>query len=220
MTVGVGGGGGGNSSGYDSSTMWLNPSAAPGSGTAININTGGTLITRRGLFRRGVPPIILASTSMAARCRSITTPPAAPSTAFSSTFSLAGRSSTRPSRAARTTPSSPSRPRAWRFGADGGLTKIGLGTLTLNAADTYNGPTTLTAGTLKIGTPLALQDSILTFNGGTFSFGSQTSATFGGLSDSQNLALTTRAPEPSGSPSAAATTRRVTLKFLAAPGRR
>ena len=39
---------------------------------------------------------------------------------------------------------------------DGGLTKSGSGTLTLSAANTFNGPTTILAGTLAIGSGAAL----------------------------------------------------------------
>jgi fibronectin-binding autotransporter adhesin len=36
-------------------------------------------------------------------------------------------------------------------GGDGGLTKLGAGTLVLNSDNTYNGPTTVSAGTLQLG---------------------------------------------------------------------
>lgn len=43
--------------------------------------------------------------------------------------------------------------------ADGGLTKQGAGTLTLNGANTYNGPTLVSTGTLAISTAAALSAS-------------------------------------------------------------
>ncbi len=65
----------------------------------------------------------------------------------------------------------------------------GTTSVAFNAANTYTGATTLTSGTLTIGNSGALQNSTLTFNGGTLSFGTQTAATFGGLTGSQSLVL-------------------------------
>lgn len=73
----------------------------------------------------------------------------------------------------------------------GALNKIGAGTLTLAAANSYRGDTKITGGTLLLGHSLALQGSTLDYNnyGGTLSFGSLTAATFGGLKGGQSLAL-------------------------------
>jgi fibronectin-binding autotransporter adhesin len=58
---------------------------------------------------------------------------------------------------------------------DGGLTKNGLGTLTLSGANTYNGGTTINAGTLVLsqgGNPATtLSGAINVNNGGTLAFG-------------------------------------------------
>ena len=74
----------------------------------------------------------------------------------------------------------------------GGLNKLGGGTLTLAAANTFSGNTTIAGGTITLAAVAALQDSTLDYNGfgGTLSFGSLTTATFGGLEGSQNLPLT------------------------------
>ena len=54
----------------------------------------------------------------------------------------------------------------------GGLTKIGAGTLTLSAANTYTGATTLAAGTLKLGIAGALMPSSpIVLAGGTLDLG-------------------------------------------------
>jgi autotransporter-associated beta strand protein len=77
-------------------------------------------------------------------------------------------------------------------GTSFGLTKAGGGTLALSGANTFGGTTLISAGTLLLGNSLALQDSTLDYSSGTLDFGSQTAATFGGLSGtqtSQNLSL-------------------------------
>ena len=54
----------------------------------------------------------------------------------------------------------------------GGLTKIGAGTLTLAAANTYTGTTTIAAGTLKLGTAAALMPNTpIVLAGGTLDLG-------------------------------------------------
>ena len=59
---------------------------------------------------------------------------------------------------------------------DGGLIKIGAGTLTLSTAGSYNGGTTLTAGTVSPGADTALGSGAITFNGGTLSVNGRTLA--------------------------------------------
>ncbi len=78
-------------------------------------------------------------------------------------------------------------------GTAGNVT-VSSGQLTLSGANTYAGATTLTSGTLMLGNALALQASTVNLNGGTLSFGSLTSATFGGLTGSQNLILENNTP--------------------------
>jgi len=74
----------------------------------------------------------------------------------------------------------------------GGLIKVGAGNLTLSGADTYTGDTQISNGFLVLNNAAALQNSTLDYDssGGTLSFGTLASATFGGLKGTQNLALT------------------------------
>ncbi|MBN8457976.1 MAG: autotransporter-associated beta strand repeat-containing protein [Verrucomicrobia bacterium] len=90
------------------------------------------------------------------------------------------------------------------FGASisgtGNLSHVGTGNLTLTAANTFTGLTTITnpAATLTLGDPLSLQGSTLSLagTGGSLSFGILTSATLGGLEGDKGLVLeeTTTAP--------------------------
>ncbi|MEI6656763.1 MAG: autotransporter-associated beta strand repeat-containing protein, partial [Verrucomicrobiota bacterium] len=76
------------------------------------------------------------------------------------------------------------------IGGSGGLTKSGAGTLTLGGANTYGGTTVMSAGTLKLGHNLALQNSVLDTTGsGALDATSVNAPTFGGLSGGNNLAL-------------------------------
>lgn len=79
------------------------------------------------------------------------------------------------------------------FDSSGGvtsLTKTGSGTWTLGGANTYGGDTTLVAGTLTLGTNLAIQNSALNCSGGTLAFSpGVTTPTFGGLSGGTGLSL-------------------------------
>jgi fibronectin-binding autotransporter adhesin len=80
---------------------------------------------------------------------------------------------------------------------DGGLRKLGSGTLTLSGSNTFTGPTVVEAGTLLLGNSAALSASTFnTASAGTLSFGSLTSATFGGLSGSGGLVLENADPTP------------------------
>lgn len=75
----------------------------------------------------------------------------------------------------------------------GTLTKDGTGALTLSAANTLTGDTSLTAGTIVLGNSSALATSTLVMSAGTsLSFGNLTAATLGGLnttSSAINLTL-------------------------------
>ena len=78
------------------------------------------------------------------------------------------------------------------FSGSGSLLKTYTGSLTLNGSDSHTGATRIGNGTLVLGDPLALQYSTLNlYSGdtGTFSFGSLTSATLGGLEGERNLSL-------------------------------
>jgi len=74
----------------------------------------------------------------------------------------------------------------------------GLGTLTLNGANTYTGDTVLLGGTNIIGNALALQNSTLQqSSSGTVAFAAGlTAATFGGLSGTSNIVLQTQDTSP------------------------
>jgi autotransporter-associated beta strand protein len=73
----------------------------------------------------------------------------------------------------------------------GAMTVVGGGTLELDGNNSYTGFTNLQSGLLLLGNAGALQDSTLNYNspGGVISFGSLTSALFGGLTGSQSIAL-------------------------------
>ncbi len=77
----------------------------------------------------------------------------------------------------------------------GKLTQNGPDNVTLTNSNTYTGYTAVAGGTLTLGNNLAIQDSTLNYNnqGGTFSFGTLTAATFAGLTGSQSLALSNTA---------------------------
>jgi fibronectin-binding autotransporter adhesin len=69
------------------------------------------------------------------------------------------------------------------------LTKTGTGTLELAGANTHTGTTTLSAGTLVVANAAALQNSSVFLGSGTLAFSTITSATFGALGGTANLAL-------------------------------
>lgn len=78
---------------------------------------------------------------------------------------------------------------------NGGITKVGTGTLTLNAANAYTGDTAVAAGTLVLAHQQAIQSSTLAMNtadAGTLNF-SVPSVTLGGLKGTRNLNLGTAA---------------------------
>ena len=79
-------------------------------------------------------------------------------------------------------------------GGGGGLTKLGAGTLALTGANTFTGATRISAGSLSLGNPLALQNSTLDLDAadaGTISAINQNS-TLGGLTGSRDLDMLTR----------------------------
>jgi fibronectin-binding autotransporter adhesin len=76
--------------------------------------------------------------------------------------------------------------------SNGGLSKAGAGPLTLSTVNSYSGDTRVGSGTLKLANSFALQNSTLDLDSsdaGSLSFGSLTSATFGGLKGSRDLIL-------------------------------
>ncbi len=72
------------------------------------------------------------------------------------------------------------------------LTVAGTNGVTLSATNTFSGVTSIAGGALTLGSPAALQNSILNYDnlGGTLSFATNTSATLAGLTGAQNLGLT------------------------------
>ena len=75
----------------------------------------------------------------------------------------------------------------------GGLMVFGPGNVTLaSPLNTYAGNTRVQSGTLTVGNPLALQNTVVDMNvadAGTLSFGNQAAATLGGLIGSRNVNL-------------------------------
>jgi fibronectin-binding autotransporter adhesin len=78
-----------------------------------------------------------------------------------------------------------------------GLNKTTSGTVVLSNANTFTGPTSVTAGTLVVAHPLALQNTTVsvTSNGALGFAAGTTSPTFGGLGGGSNIALTTAASQ-------------------------
>ena len=75
-----------------------------------------------------------------------------------------------------------------------GITVNGAKTVTLSAANTYSGTTTVTAGSLNLSNGLALQNSTLTLAGGALVFDNSVPGaafTLGGLSGGNNISLST-----------------------------
>jgi autotransporter-associated beta strand protein len=80
--------------------------------------------------------------------------------------------------------------------ATGSITLLG-GSLTLTGANTFAGNTTVNGGALNIGNALALQNSTLNLVSGSAVIGATpTTLTLGGLTGSQNFALTNTAATP------------------------
>ncbi|HSY19584.1 MAG TPA: autotransporter-associated beta strand repeat-containing protein [Candidatus Acidoferrales bacterium] len=71
----------------------------------------------------------------------------------------------------------------------GALNQIGSASLTLSAANTFGGPTTVSAGTLLLSDSLALQNSTLNFIGGKINPTGLSAVTLGGLSGTQSTVL-------------------------------
>jgi fibronectin-binding autotransporter adhesin len=76
----------------------------------------------------------------------------------------------------------------------GSLAKVGSGVLVLGAANTFNGKTSISGGTLALASALALQNGTLDTSGsGSLAFGSLTAATLGALTGSGTLTLSNSA---------------------------
>ena len=80
---------------------------------------------------------------------------------------------------------------------NGSLTKLGSGTLTLAAPDSYTGTTLVAGGGLLLANSAALLGSTFDSSGtGSLSFGTLTSVALGGLQGSGNLTLNNAVPLP------------------------
>ena len=86
---------------------------------------------------------------------------------------------------------------AGSIGGSIGLTKLGSGTLSLAGANTFSGPTTVSAGTLDLSNPSALQNSTLATGGIAFDSSVAGHAfTLGGLKGAGNITLQDNAATP------------------------
>ncbi len=77
-------------------------------------------------------------------------------------------------------------------GSGYGITTAGANTVTLSAANTFSGPTTISAGRLNLANGLALQNSTLTFSAGSLLFDPSVlpaAFTLGGLQGSSGISL-------------------------------
>jgi len=160
----------------NASNISIGPSnPAANRATALNINTGGTLQVGGTDGIQGGGVITLAGGTLQILNSTLTTTVSATLVAnTTTTIDTNGLGATL----------------SGVLSGGGGLNKISAGTLTLATTNTFTGNTTLNTGTLLFGDPGAVQNSTLNFLGGNLSFGSLTSATLGGLSGNQNLALT------------------------------
>ena len=79
-------------------------------------------------------------------------------------------------------------------GSGYGITTAGANTVTLSAANTFSGATTISAGRLDLANGLALQNSTLTYSAGSLLFDPSVSPaafTLGGLQGTSNISLAT-----------------------------
>ena len=85
------------------------------------------------------------------------------------------------------------------IGGTASLAKVGAGSLTLGAANTFSGPTIVDGGKLVIDHPLALQASLVSTSypsGSLLQFASPGAATVGGLGGDGDIALVNAASQP------------------------
>lgn len=71
----------------------------------------------------------------------------------------------------------------------GGLEKLGEGSLTLNAANTFSGDTLISGGLLVLGNANALQNSNVILNGGAIDYGAFNDVSLGGLTGTSDQTL-------------------------------
>ncbi|MDR3197503.1 MAG: autotransporter domain-containing protein, partial [Planctomycetaceae bacterium] len=74
--------------------------------------------------------------------------------------------------------------------------KKGNGQLELKQANTFQGTTILTAGTIRLGNELSLQNSLLDYQGGKLDFGHLNKLKLGGIAGTQNLSLNGNSGQP------------------------